>query len=449
LATDLVKSKAVSPARLAAFEILRRVEEGAFASILLAKLPHDLTQQDRSLCNELVLGILRRKLFLDLLIEHYSKRKIASLDLGVRIALWLGLYQIRFLSRIPDSAAINESVNLVKRARLRSAEGFVNAVLRRATREPDYDPRSGVVDPVEQLVIETSHPHWLVERWVKSFGYDFAAEFARSNNEPPPIAFRVVKNKADESTVIAQLRNEGATVHESPIAKGAWRLEGKATLLSSLGAEGKVYIQDEASQLVGTVLAPETREWILDLCAAPGSKTSEIADISGNRAVVIASDFNEARLSTVTKTATLHGLSSVKCCVLDGLKPLPFQPETFDAVLVDAPCSGTGTLRRNPEIRWRISPADLLDLAGRQTQLLANAAHTVKPGGRLVYSTCSVEPEENEEVVRNFLEAMQNFEQVEVEVSPTLGNRQKTIRTWPHRHAADGFFMTVFRRRSV
>ncbi|MGH9880374.1 MAG: 16S rRNA (cytosine(967)-C(5))-methyltransferase RsmB, partial [Pyrinomonadaceae bacterium] len=440
-----MKSKSVSPARLAAFEILRRVEEGAFASTLLATQPSSLVPMDRALSHELVLGVLRHQLFLDSLLEHFASRKVSNLDVAVRISLRLGLYQLRFLSRVPASAAVNESVNLIRLARLRSAEGFVNAVLRRATREPDYDPIADISDPAERLAIETSHPRWLIDRWITAFGFGFTADMARANNQAPPLAFRIVKNKASEKEVIQHLHNAGATASRSKIAARAWLLEGPAGLLLELARAGKVYLQDEGSQLVAEVLGGEARERVLDLCAAPGSKTSQIADLADNRATVVATDWHESRLRTVVQTANLHGLSSIRPLLVDGLKPLPFAEGSFDAVLVDAPCSGTGTLRRNPEIRWRISSADLLDLSARQKQLLSNAGAVVKRGGRLVYSTCSVEPEENEEIVEAFLAADKDFERVDLSLNPVLLTDSKAVRTWPHRDGVDGFFIAALR----
>ncbi len=433
-----MKSNSVSPARLAAFEILQRVEAGAYASILLAAKEPDLITADRALTHELVLGILRHQLWLDTLIQHLTNRKISGLDPEVRIALRLGLYQLRFLSRIPASAAVNESVNIVRRARLRSAEGFVNAILRRATRDPDYDPTNEVSDPIERLSIETSHPGWLIERWTRDFGFAHTTELARANNEVPPLAFRIVINRSTEAKVASFLEARGARLISSKLAAGAWRLDGPAGGLFELAEAGQVYIQDEASQLVGNMLQVQAGERCLDLCAAPGSKTTQIADLSGNQAIVIAADINEARLRTIDRTAQLQGLSSIQTISLDGLEPLPFAQSLFDAVLVDAPCSGTGTLRRNPEIRWRISAADIGDLSGKQKRLLANAAMVVKPGGRLVYSTCSVEREENEDVIADFLAAHANFQSVERSLNG--------IRTWPQRDGADGFFMTDLRR---
>lgn len=442
-----MKSNSVSPARRSAFEILRRVEAGAYSSILLAG-KSELSSRDRALRQELVLGILRHQTLLDNLIEHFANRRVDSLDQPVRIILRLGLYQLRFLRRVPASAAVNESVNLTRYARVRSAEGFVNAVLRRATREPDYDPLPVIEDQVERLSVETSHPRWLLNRWIDHFGFPFTAELARANNQPPPLSFRVIKTRATESEVAGILREAEANLIASPIAAGAWRCEGASGQLLELARAGKVYIQDEASQLVGLGLNPQPNERVLDLCSAPGSKTSHLADLAGNRATVVASDINEARLRTVTQTADLHKLSSISCVLLDGKRDLPFSVDVFDAVLIDAPCSGTGTLRRNPEIRWRISAADIQELSTRQTQLISSSAVIVKPGGRLVYSTCSVEPEENEQIVETFLASHQEFVRIDLNVDPRLVTTKLSVRTWPHRHGVDGFFIAAMMRRN-
>src|ERR1043166_3839550 len=258
----------ISPARRAAFEILRRVEdEGAFSSALLARADEDLHAKDRALCHELVLGSLRRQLWLDRSIEHFASRKIDSLDLAVVIALRLGLYQLRFLTRIPASAAINESVNLVKTARVKSAAGFVNAVLRRAAREPDYDPAANVDDLIDQLSIESSHPRWLIERWTNQFGFENATAIAHANNEPAALSFRLTsKALHDQPETSAAIIDElGTSAIESKIVAGAWRLGdtkgcdeagGPHARTRALRASdaGLIYFQDEGSQLVAHLL---------------------------------------------------------------------------------------------------------------------------------------------------------------------------------------------------
>ena len=428
-------SKEISPARLAAFKILKQVESGAFSSILLAAEEPHLQPADRALCHELVLGVLRWQLRLDKILEHFSKRAIESLDPPVRIALRLGLYQLRYLTRVPASAAVNESVSLVRAARLSSATALVNAVLRRSTREPDFDPAAGVSDPLERIAIQTSHPVWLIDRWATAFGLDEAESFATSNNLLPPTAFRVVANRAEESVIVSRLTAVDAELEASKIVDGAWRVSGATPLLRELSAAGSIYLQDDASQLVAHELDVKPRERVLDLCAAPGGKTTLMADGSGDSAFIVAADVSATRMATVVNTMRLHELTSIKPVILDAVESLPFATGSFDKVLVDAPCSGTGTLRRNPEIRWRLTPFDIDKLAMQQKLILRRAVEMVKPGGRLVYSTCSVEREENEGVIEEVLARDERFQLV------------KTTRTWPQHEGCDGFFIGVFTTR--
>jgi len=418
---------------VAAFKILQQIEGGAFSSVLLAAAEPRLREVDRALCHELVLGVLRRQLLLDKIVEYFSGRHVESLDLPVRIALRLGLYQLRYLTRIPASAAVNESVNLVRMARVSSAASFVNALLRRAVREPEYDPAAEVSDPVEKIAVRTSHPAWLIERWVRWFGLDQAEPFAHANNLVPPTAFRAVAQRVNQSAILSKLSAAGAALESSHIVDGAWRVSRATSLLRDLSAAGEIYLQDEASQLVAQLLEAKRGERVLDLCAAPGGKTTMIADRTGDRALVVAADRSSARMETVVATTKLHQLEGIKPVLLDAAEQLPFWPESFDKVLVDAPCSGTGTLRRNPEIRWRLSPDDFPVLVEQQKRILSRALEMVKPGGRLVYSTCSVERDENEEVIQGV---------------PARFRLLNTVRTWPHRDGCDGFFVAIFERSS-
>lgn len=450
--------RSVSASRRAAFEVLRRVEEeGAFAAVLLASTTAGLRADDRALCYELVLGCLRRQLWLDKLIEHYAKRDPERLDAPVRRALRLGLYQLRFLTRIPASAAVNESVNLAYEARLRSAANFINAVLRRATREPDYDPATQATTELERLAINTSHPAWLVERWLKFFDASEVESFAHANNETPPVAFRINSLRANAEEVIERLRGAGVESRPSRIAPDAWRIEGAggagggaaaSSLLRALAGEGAIYMQDEASQLVAHVLGARAGERVLDVCAAPGSKTTHIAALSHDKAFIVAGDLHAHRLRTLGESAARQGLEKIQLIAYDAESaPLPFVAGAFERVLVDAPCTGTGTLRHNPEIRWRITQADIAELAARQRRILAHAAQAVSVGGRLVYSTCSVEPEENEEVVSAFLATHAAFKLSRTDVPEQLLTTGGAARTWPQRDGTDGFFVAAFERQ--
>jgi 16S rRNA (cytosine967-C5)-methyltransferase len=445
--------RAVSRARRAAFEILRRVEEeGAFASPLLAGLSEELSAEDRALCYELTLGVLRRQLWLDRALEHFAGRGAEKLDAPVRRALRLGLYQLRFLTRVPARAAVNESVNLTHAARLRSAAPFVNAVLRRAAREPEYDPAAEIEDPLERVSVETSHPTWLVARWAEAFGREEAEAFARANNDTAPASFRVNTLSPNGDALIDELRDAGVRLSPSRVAPGAWRAEGGAgagSRLRELAAEGGVYLQDEASQLVAHVLGVREGERVLDACAAPGGKTTHAAALAADRARIIAGDLYEHRLRTIAETCARLGVRSVRLVSLNAERSLPFADGAFDRVLVDAPCTGTGTLRHNPEIRWRLAPENIRELASVQSRILREAARVVRPGGRLVYSTCSVEREENEGVIARFLGAHEEFKQLTAEPAPReLLTPDGAARTWPHRDDVDGFFVAALEKQN-
>jgi 16S rRNA (cytosine967-C5)-methyltransferase len=362
--------------------------------------------------------------------------------------LRLGIYQLRHLSRIPASAAVNESVNLVRRARRPGAAGLVNAVLRRATRSQSDMPGEGLSDPLERLAVEVSHPAWILERWAKAFGTAETASLALANNQAPRLAFRINTLLAGSDRARAELEQEGVSLRPSLIAPGAFVAEQGAALVSSDGARrGWIYIQDEASQAVSLALDVERGQRILDLCAAPGSKTSHIAALAGGDAMIVASDLRFRRLATLAKICRKLGAECVSAVALDGTRDLPFHGAKFDRVLIDAPCTGTGTLRANPEIKWRLTPEDVNRISLTQFELLRQGAQALETGGRLVYSTCSIEAEENEMVVERFLDGGAPFRIVKPEVSEALLTAGGFVRTFPDRHGCDGFFAAVLERR--
>lgn len=445
------QSELVSPARRAAFDILSQVEaEHAYASVLVAKLSEsDLSREDRALAQEITLGVLRWQRSLDYFIERYSERSIARLDLPVLIALRMGLYQLRHLTRVPQSAAVNESVNLVKRARAASAASLVNAVLRKAARHPDETAGRGIADPLERASVELSHPRWMLERWQSAFGQHETRLLALANNTPPATAFRVNTLRTSVKEVLTDLKAEGVTTQESQVAHGAFVVEsGPAPVLIRAARRGVIYVQDEASQLVSILLEPRSGHRVLDLCAAPGSKTSHIAALTDDKAWIIACDRHHHRLTTLRATCERLGVQSIDALALDATRALPFVAggHEFDRVLVDAPCSGTGTLRGNPEIKWRLSADDLTRLAELQLSLLERGASAVASGARLVYSTCSIEHEENEDVVRRFLERTSMFQVIEPNAPASLITSDGFVRTFPHRNGTDGFFAAAFER---
>ena len=425
----------ISPARIAAFDVLLRIErDAALSSVLLPQVEIALNEKDRGLCHELVLGVLRRKLYLDQLIENLSLGK--RLDREVAIALRIGLFQLIFLDRVPAHAAIGDSVELVARARKTSAKGFVNAILRSFERERPVLPFS---NEIERISIEESHPRWLVEKWVEQFGSETAAAISKANNKTPDVAFRLVGNVKELSK---QLEEHGE-VRRSEFVPNCYLASRSTAALRDLAADGQIYFQDEGSQLVAHSVIQIAGRRILDLCAAPGGKTTMISNHT--RSIVVAGDISFRRLERLRDTcASQHANALI--VQLDGNERLPFEPGSFDTVFIDAPCSGTGTIRHNPEIRYSVTENDVAELSAKQLRILKNASELVAPGGSLFYSTCSLEVDENETVANAFMAAMNRFDVQSPRVNERFLTSDGFARTFPHRDDMDGFFIAVFRR---
>ncbi len=430
----------ISPARTAAFDILLRIErDRAYSSVLLPQFEADLPQIDRSLCHELVLGCLRRQIYLDRVISHFTKGK--KTDTEVRIALRLALYQLYFLDRVPQYSAINESVNLVQRAKKTSAKGFVNAILRKAA---SATPDLSFADDLERLSVETSHPQWLLEKWITEFGFDETAKLAAANNLAANTAFRTLRDKSEEAERLIDDSRPSKYVDNCYIA---FPNEHR---LFDLAERGEIYIQDEASQMVAQSVKVESGGRFLDVCAAPGGKTGLVArNFQNDESLVIAGDLHLSRVKLLQENMKHQGVDFVQIVQYDAELPLPFAEESFDAVLVDAPCSGTGTIRHNPEIRYLLTENDLIELPRKQLNILKNASKLVRPGGSLIYSTCSLEIEENEAVCRQFIAGEHDFESVNPDVSEDFVTADGFAHTYPHRDEMDGFFIAQFNRKNL
>lgn len=430
----------ISPARIAAFEILTKIEkEKAFSSVLLPLYEEKLEAKDRALCHALTLGILRKQIYLDRIIDAAANHK--KIDSAVRIALRLGIYQLLFLDKIPDYSAISESVNLVQYAKKTSAKGFVNAILRRVSREQF---EFNYADEVERVSVETSHPRWLIENWANQFGFASAENIARANNETPELVFRLTP-KANEKT-LEILTKTGLEIGASDNVPNSYRVSKPNEILFAFAGEGKIYFQEESSQLVGQLVNIQKGEKFLDVCCAPGSKLSQIAGQSDGDNFIVGGDLYDRRLRVTGEILAKTGVKNVNLLAYDALKPLPFENEIFDVVLIDAPCSGTGTIRHNPEIRYFLTENDFTELSAKQLKILNNASKVVKSGGMLVYSTCSIERAENETVCESFLNDTPDFEKIAPEVSQKFLTAESFARTFPDRDRMDGFFIAVFQK---
>jgi 16S rRNA (cytosine967-C5)-methyltransferase len=397
---------AISPARKIAYEVLGRVEaEGAYAGDLLhAELGVKVKPVDAALATELTFGVLRQRLLLDFLLERQLKTTVDRLDLPVALALRLGLYQLRFLQRIPPSAAVNESVELVKKARKASAASLVNAVLRRAAEQSKLPAEKFIppdITPAERLAIRHSHPVWMVERWLARLGEARTIALLEADNKVPRLSC-ALSDPAGRLAVFAALKEAGLCPEAGILLRDAFAVHGGSASRNPQFRAGRISIQDEASQAIPLLLGVRPGDRVLDLCAAPGGKTASLARATASRGLVIAADRYGHRLRAMAAQFDRLEVSSVHLVELDAAQDLPFSTR-FDRILLDAPCSGTGTLARHPEIRWRLRPEELTELRALQVRMLRVALAYLAPGGRLVYSTCSIEPEENEEVIAEVL----------------------------------------------
>ncbi len=442
----------VSPARGAAFDILLKVErEGSYASELLhSQRLSQLSASDRALTTELVMGVLRWQSLLDWRLSNASMQKLDRLDPEVRLALRMGIYQLQFLSRIPARAAIFESVEMVKAARKRSASGLVNAILRKAAQATSAAALGEIENctTASQLATAAAHPEWLVARWVKNYGLAAARQICLHDQTIPTAAIHM-----DDAQITEEIAEAGIRLSPGLLLANARAVtEGDVTKTRPY-QEGRISIQDEASQLVAMLTGEGTR--ILDCCAAPGSKTALLAR-NNPGAKVLASDLHphRARLLRI-----LNRQPNVRVLSADA-RQLPFASD-FDRILADVPCSGTGTLARNPEIKWRLKLEDLSDLQSRQLGILSSALKHLAPAGRLVYSTCSLEREENEAVVEAAVAGKSEFKiadcRGELEKLRSSGELSWSdvdamlagpyLRTIPGVHTCDGFFATIIERR--
>jgi len=435
--------------RRAAFDILFRIEkEKSFADILL---DHELSKDiikgaDRGLLTELVYGVLRRQGTLDHIIGQFSKQRPEKLELFVLLLLRLGLYQCFFLDRVPVSAAVNETVNLAKELAPR-ASGFINAVLRNADRGRDrisYPDRA--VSPAEYLAARYSHPVWLAAQWCEQLGLDAAEELAAAMSEPPPFTVRTNTLRISREALMKRFADEGVNCSQTTWSPDGVRLNqsGQITRLPSF-RDGLFTVQDESSQLAPLFLAPAKGERVLDACAAPGGKTTQIAQLMGDSGEIYACDVNNKKLRMIKETCDRLGINSVRTFTMDATSPSSAIKETtFHRILIDAPCSGLGVIRRNPEGKWNKSPDDLLQLARTQLSILENLCRYLEPDGTLLYATCSTSIQENEYVVDMFLREHPEFAVEDLRplfpAFASLFTERGFFRSWPHRDGMDGFF---------
>lgn len=434
-------------------------KNGAYARIALDRALSNsgLDKRDRAFATELVYGTLRSAGLLDHVASRFSRIPVDRMDPEVRSAVRMGLYQMLEMDAVPAPAAVYETVEAVGRISHKGAKGFVNAVLRAVLRSPDpLGLPDREKDPAGYIAVKYSHPRWLVERWVDERGAQWAEALAAANNVTPPVTVRVNLLRTTREEFVRRAAEAGITARPSELAPEAVDLMDLDTVESVPGfSEGFFQVQDVSGILVSHILAPEPGETVVDACAAPGGKTTHIAQLMADRGTVLAFDIHQGKLRSVAEAARRLGLSSIRTEARDARELGEALGPVADRVLVDAPCTGLGVLRRRPDLRWRKSRDDVEALVRLAREILESAARCVKPGGLLVFSTCTITPEENERQVEDFLASHPEFEASPIGPHLPCGFRERFpvpdaawyVTFYPHVHGIDGGFAARMRRR--
>lgn len=436
--------------RDAALSILLAVDKNqAYSNLLLNETikRHKIEAKDRALLTELTYGTLQHKMTLDYYLEPFIR---GSIDHWVRWLLRISLYQMQYLTRIPAHAAVNEAVEIAKRRGHRGIASTVNGILRSVLRQ-GVPAITYIENPIERLAIETSHPIWLVQRFVDNYGLEVATGMLHENNVPPMQTVRVNTTKVTVEQAIAELEAEGLTAKQSDVIPECLHLTNGQPARTHAFKEGHITIQDESSMIPANVLNPSPGMRVLDMCAAPGGKTTHLAEIMKNEGSILATDLHPHKLDLIDHNTERLGLDIIETAPIDGRKAPEFlQAESYDAVLVDAPCSGLGVMRRKPDIKYTKREEDLENLQTIQLALLDAATKVLKIEGKLVYSTCTVDIQENEGTVKAFLATHPEMEAIQLESLPTkLAEKQANgmLQVFPQDFGSDGFFVAAFRKK--
>ncbi|WP_456275543.1 16S rRNA (cytosine(967)-C(5))-methyltransferase RsmB [Bacillus sp. AK128] len=437
-------------------DLLVQIEKSqAYSNLLLnqAIKQHQVNPKDTGLLTEIVYGTLQRKLTLDFFLEPYIKKQ-KKLDDWVKILLRITVYQMHYLDRVPDRAAIYEAVEIAKKRGHKGIASMVNGVLRSIQRN-DFRSFDEIQNPVEKLAIEMSFPIWMVARWVKQYGLEETKKLCEETLLPPVPSARINSSLTTTQQVIDELEEAGIQARTGHLSKDAIIIDKGNFAYTSAYEKGFLTIQDESSMLVGRALGPKENDVVLDSCAAPGGKTTHIAELLENTGKVISVDLHDHKVKLINDQVRRLQLTNVETIVMDSRRlDEKYEPESFDRILVDAPCSGLGVIRRKPDIKYQKVENDIQSLASIQLKILEAVAPLLKKGGTLIYSTCTMDKEENDEVVESFLKTQSTFERdsslAERLPEKIRGNAEYNgaqIQILPHHFGTDGFFISSLRKR--
>lgn len=451
----MIKQKTTDNPREIALKILYEVDvKNAYSNISLKQHLKDtsLKSVDRALVTQLVYGVIKNKSRIDWILSNFSKTPIRKMSPWVLNILRLGIYQIVYLDKIPQSASVNESVKLGKKYGHKKIGGFINAILRNIIRAPEKDLQPDKKDGIDFMAIHYSHPKWLVEKWVKEFGVDFTINLLKKNNEAPCISIRTNTLKISREKLLQLLREDGILAEE-----GKWCPE--AIIVKHISniqqnqyfQKGFFQVQDQSSMLVGHVLDPQAGQSVLDACAAPGGKTTHIAQKMNNKGKIIARDIYDHKLSLMKDSMDRLGISNIKLENFNALDLDLNLIDQVDKVLLDAPCSGLGIIRRKPDLKWNKNLEDISAITSLQFKILENVAHYVKKDGTIVYSTCTINPEENLDLIKSFLDQNPSFQLVPITpISKKMEKHQEIqkgyLQVFPNIDEIDGFFISKMQR---
>jgi len=440
-------------ARQYALEILIDVDiNNAYSNLAINKHLRDkeIEKIDKRLITELVYGVIENRIYLDFIIKTLSKIRMKKINNSVLNILRLGLYQIIFLDKIPAFAAVNETVKLAKKIDFRSV-GFINGILRNYLRNKDLIKIPLLEDqPISSLSITYSHPEWLVEKWIEEFGLEDTEKLLKANNETPPLTVRTNTLATTKDELKKLLINENLGVSDGVYIKEALNIANAASIeeLESFKM-GYFQVQDESSMMVAHILDPKPGDTVIDVCAAPGGKTTHIAQLMKNQGKILARDIYDHKLKLIQQNAERLKINIIKTQCYNAKELDVDLIGKFDKVLVDAPCSGLGIIRRKPELKYNKKPDNIQEITELQLDILSNSSRYLKTGGTMVYSTCTITREENSMVVEKFLNNNKEFEAIDVcdNIPEPLIHTEKFLQLYPHKHGTDGFFISKLRKK--
>lgn len=433
-------------AREIAYKVLLDIEKNKnYSNMAINKHFKDvkMSNQDRGLATEIIYGVIENKYYIDYMIDKLSKVKTNKMEIYVKTLLRMGIYQIMFLNSISDYAAVNETVNLAKKKNSK-VSGFINGILRNVIRQKEEIGKVKTKDDVDYLSIKYSYDKWMIRNWMIHFGKEFTEELLEANNERPNIYLRTNTLKITRDELIKKLEKQNIKAEKVNVVEEAIKVEHlKDIENNSLYKEGLFTVQDVSSMLVGKVMNPKENSLVLDVCSAPGGKTTHMATLMNNTGQVVSRDIYDHKLKLIKAASKRLGLTNVDVEEFDGMKLDRESIAKFDYVLADVPCSGLGIIRRKPEIKYK-EKEEFRQLPPIQKKILENASKYVKVGGTLIYSTCTIQDSENIDVVNEFLQKNKNFELVPIkEVNVDLENQEKGyMKIYPNVHDMDGFFIS-------